>query len=84
MFKNLKITCNEATAICNRNQYGDATLFEKIKLNIHFLRCKLCMLYTKQNMTLSKIYRGHSKKCKEIKHCLTAAQKEDLKKILNE
>ena len=82
MFKSLKITCDEATMICDKNQYGEATLLEKLKLNIHFIRCKICFLYTKQNMSLSKLYKGHSQKCKEIKHCLTTEQKEELKEKL--
>ncbi|PQJ79949.1 hypothetical protein [Polaribacter porphyrae] len=83
MFKKLKITCDEATTICDKNQYGEATLLEKIKLNIHFIRCKICFKYTKQNMTLTKIYKGHAKSCKELKHCLSDTDKEVLKEKLN-
>ncbi|QNM85056.1 hypothetical protein H9W90_12765 [Polaribacter pectinis] len=82
MFKRLKITCDEATTICDKNQYGEATLLDKIKLNIHFIRCKICFKYTKQNMTLTKIYKGHAISCKELKHCLSAEDKEALKKSL--
>ena len=82
MFKSLKISCDEATTICDKNQYGEAALFDKIKLSLHFIHCKFCSLYTKQNTALSKVYKGHSKKCKEIKHCLTTEQKEEIKKNL--
>ncbi|MDG1803690.1 hypothetical protein [Flavicella sp.] len=50
-----KITCDEATTICDKSQYGKATIMEIIKLRIHFLGCKLCSIYTKQNNLLSKI-----------------------------
>jgi predicted ATP-binding protein involved in virulence len=50
-----KITCDEATTICDKSQYGKATILEIIKLKIHFLGCKICSLYTKQNTLLSKI-----------------------------
>ena len=30
MFKNLKITCDEATTICDKSQYGAATLLERL------------------------------------------------------
>ena len=83
MFKKLKITCDQATAICNKNQYGEATFLEKLKLNIHFIRCRFCILYTKQNLKLSKIYKGHAKECQQIKHSLTVLEKEELKKTLN-
>ncbi|OAD46431.1 hypothetical protein [Polaribacter atrinae] len=83
MFKNLKITCDEATTICDKSQYGAATLGEKVKLSIHFLRCKICSLYTKQNNTLTKVYKGHAKSCKTTNRCLSKEEKEALKIELN-
>lgn len=50
-----KITCDEATTICDKSQYGKATLIELIKIKFHFLGCKICSVYTKQNTLLSKI-----------------------------
>lgn len=82
MFKKLKITCDEATTICDKNQYGEATLLDKIKLNIHFLRCKICWKYTGQNATLTKLYKGHAKSCQQIKHCMPEEDKLALKKQL--
>ena len=82
MFKSLKITCDEATTICDKSQYGAATLLEKLKLNIHFLGCKICSLYTKQNNTLTKIYKGHAKNCKGKKVCMSNEDKEILKEEL--
>ncbi|TXD49989.1 hypothetical protein ES045_02070 [Polaribacter sp. IC073] len=84
MFKSLKITCDEATTICDKNQYGAATIVELIKLNIHLIRCKICTLYTKQNITLTNFYKVFSKSCKEVKHCLTSEEKEELKKALEQ
>ncbi|MGY5353052.1 hypothetical protein ACXGQW_10935 [Wenyingzhuangia sp. IMCC45533] len=49
----MKITCEEATTICTKTQYGEATLVEKIKLNMHFMYCKVCRLFTKQNAQLT-------------------------------
>jgi hypothetical protein len=82
MFKKFILTCNEATTICDKNQYGEATFLEKLKLNIHFISCKICWKYTKQNVTLSKIYKGHAKSCKSIAHCMSEDDKLDLKKQL--
>ncbi len=82
MFKSLKITCNEATTICDKNQYGEATLLDKLKLNIHFIRCRICALYTKQNVSLTRLYKGHAKTCKQLKHCMNKEDKEALKKEL--
>lgn len=52
----MKITCDEATTICDKTQYKEATLWEKIKLNIHLLYCKHCGIYSKQNAVMTKCY----------------------------
>ena len=78
----LKITCDEATTICDKSQYGKATIMEIIKLRIHFLGCKICALYTKQNTLLSKILnlnKGGNEICK-----MTEKEKELMRKKLEE
>jgi hypothetical protein len=52
----MKLTCDEATAICDKSQYNEASLWEKIKLNIHLFLCKKCGLYSKQNKVMSTCY----------------------------
>jgi len=52
----MKLTCDEATAICDKSQYNEASLREKIKLNIHLFLCKKCGLYSKQNKVMSTCY----------------------------
>jgi len=82
MFRNLKITCDQATTICDKNQYSEASIKDKIKLNIHFILCRICVKYTKQNTMLSNLYKGHSRYCKDLKYCLPEKDKEDLKVLL--
>lgn len=53
----MKITCDEATEICDKYQYKEASLLEKIKLNVHLFLCKKCGLYSKQNKMMSTCYR---------------------------
>ncbi|WP_439128579.1 hypothetical protein [Polaribacter sp.] len=84
MFKSLKITCDEATTICDKNQYGEASFLELFKLNIHFISCKICALYTKQNIKLTKLYKGYASNCKSHKQCISEAEKEKMKKALEE
>ena len=69
--------------ICDKNQYGEASFWDILKLQLHFLRCKICSLYTKQNMFLSKIYKNQAKSCKEYRHNLTTYDKEKLQKELD-
>ncbi|WKD85347.1 hypothetical protein KCTC32516_00687 [Polaribacter huanghezhanensis] len=78
------ITCDEATTICDKSQYGEATLFEKIKLNAHFILCKICGLYSKQNTKMTEIYKMKAHDCKNEQHCLSSEEKEHLKKELQE
>ena len=52
----MKLTCNEATTICDKSQYNEATLWEIIKLRLHLILCKKCGKYSKQNSFMSKCY----------------------------
>ena len=52
----MKLTCDEATTICDKSQYKEASLWEIIKLNIHILLCKNCGLYSKQNSIMTKCF----------------------------
>lgn len=79
----LFITCDEATTICDKSQYGEATFFEKIKLQLHFIKCKICALYTKQNNLMTKICDQQFKKdAKKKEQTLSLQEKEKLKKLL--
>ena len=78
------ITCDEATAICDKGQYGEATFFEKIKLSFHYVLCKICGLYSKQNAEMTKLYKMKANDCKKEHHCLSTKEKEHLKKELQE
>ena len=78
------ISCDEATTICDKNQYGEASFLDKIKLTMHFIRCKICKCYSSQNNIMTKILGNHSEgKCKKEK-CLSDEEKENLKKIVKE
>jgi len=73
------INCDEATTICNKNQYKEASLWEKLKLGIHLFICKNCGRYSKQNATLTKVCDKHLHKC-ETEHKLSEEEKEELQK----
>ena len=49
------ISCKEANHVCDKTQYKEATLWEKIVLNIHLIYCKACRNYTKNNTKLTKL-----------------------------
>ena len=83
MSKKIMISCDEATAICDKNQYGEASFWDKIKLNLHLLMCKHCRGYSKQNHLITKIVGKYLHAHDGPKH-LTVKEKMELEKKLNE
>ena len=75
------INCDEATAICDISQYGEASLSEKISLNIHLIICKYCKQYTKQNGLMSQIFGKYLSPCDESEK-LSKEEKTELEKNL--
>lgn len=84
MFKKFFITCDEATTICDKSQYGEATFIEKVKLNYHLLICKVCALYTKQNRKMTELFKMKATDCKKEVQCLSNSEKEVLKEKLKQ
>jgi len=78
----MKISCDEATKICDKNQYGEASLWDKVKINFHLLLCKKCGLYSKQNTILTKCYEIHKNASNIASHCLSKEDKKHLEKEL--
>jgi len=54
----IKLSCNEANHVCDKNQYKEASLLEMIKLNLHLLYCRACRNYTSKNMKLTKLLKS--------------------------
>lgn len=51
----LKLPCEDAFHICDKSQYKEACLWDKLKLNLHLLYCKACRKYVVRNQKLSKL-----------------------------
>lgn len=78
------INCDEATKICNKNQYKEATFFEKIKLRFHLLLCKYCKQFSKQNSLVTKACNEHLRQEVPLK-TLTPKEKAVMRqKIVNQ
>ena len=69
----LFIPCEEAGHTCDKTQYKEASLWEKVKLNIHLIYCRACREYTKNNTKLTKLVK------KPEVECLNGKEKEQLK-----
>ncbi|MCF6279703.1 MAG: hypothetical protein L3J14_05085 [Flavobacteriaceae bacterium] len=78
------ISCDETTTICDKNQYNEATFLDKMKLMVHFIICKHCKKYSKQNTFLSKIFGNYAEEqCREQK-CMSHKDKEILEEKVKE
>lgn len=72
----LFVSCDDANHVCDKTQYKEASLWEKIKLNIHLLYCRACREYTKNNQKLTKAIIDSKVKC------MDEASKEKMKETL--
>jgi hypothetical protein len=71
----MKLTCDEATKICDKNQYGEISFLERIKLQFHLITCKLCGKYSKQNVIMTKCLEKHKNVEKKATPCLAKEEK---------
>ncbi len=68
------VSCEEAKFICDKNQYGEASFLEIIKLNIRLVYCKVTRAYSKRNTKLTKTIN------KSKTQSISASDKEAMKK----
>lgn len=72
---NIKLECHEANHICDKNQYKEASFWEKVKLTIHLIYCRACRNYTSKNTKLTKLVNNPKVQA------LDATVKEDLQNV---
>ncbi len=65
MSRKILLNCEEANSICNKNQYREASVWDKIRLNIHVLACKYCKTYSSQNHIISILIGKYIDPCDE-------------------
>ena len=87
MGSKLFINCDEATTICDKSQYGEASLMERIRLSLHLALCKHCKKYTRQNSLMTDVFKRFATPCEgsdqmpeEEKKNLEAKLRDELKK----
>lgn len=49
------ISCEEAKHICDKSQYGEASFWEKVKLNVRLSWCRFTRAYSSNNNKLTKL-----------------------------
>ena len=78
----LFISCEEAHHICDKNQYGEATAWERFKLGIRLSWCKITRAYTKRNNKLTAAIKQSEADClkPDEKNALQKVFEAELKK----
>lgn len=61
----LFLKCEEANHICDKAQYKEASLFEKLKLNLHLIFCSFCRKYSINNAKLTECIDESNVECME-------------------
>lgn len=76
------LPCDEANHVCDKTQYNNATLWEKIKLNAHLLYCRACRKYSSKNSQLTKLIKKADLECLDTN--VKSEMKKNLQKALQE
>jgi len=79
---NIKTACENANHVCDKTQYKEATLMEKIKLTLHLIYCRACRKYTSNNQKLTKVVKNSKVKCMNSKE--KKSLETNLTKAINE
>lgn len=53
--KALMIDCSEAAFCCDKSQYEEASVSEKLKMLLHLIYCKKCRKYSEKNKKLTEL-----------------------------
>ncbi len=72
----MMISCEKATILCNKTQYGEASFLEKLQLKFHLFMCKTCSSFSKKNTELTSL-------CQKANlNGLSTSEKEQMKTAL--
>ncbi|SFC83055.1 hypothetical protein [Algibacter pectinivorans] len=76
------IPCEEANHVCDKSQYKNASIREKIALNLHLIFCRACRKYSSNNSKLTKTIKKAEVECLDQKS--KEAMREDFNQALKE
>lgn len=65
MFRLFIISKEEAFHICDKSQYRESTLWEKVRLSFRYLWCRTTRLYVNRNTKLTKALKSSNLECLE-------------------
>lgn len=65
-FKSLFVDCSEAAHCCDKVQYEEASMLEKLKIHLHLFFCRPCKKYSEKNIKLTALMKkANLKSCTE-------------------
>ncbi len=78
-------SCDEAGLACDKSQYGELTLWEKVRLKIHLFYCDYCRAYSKKNQKLSDLFKrvGIAQPAKQLDLDSKELMRKEFEKELN-
>lgn len=65
MFKKIFVSREEAFLICDKSQYCESTLWQKVKLGVRYLICRATRAYVNRNIKLTKAMKSSNLECLE-------------------
>lgn len=74
----LRIDCERGKHLCDKNQYKEASFWERVSLTVHLIFCPSCREHTKRNNALTKLIKNPELKI------MPASSKSNLKARLAE
>ncbi|QDO93763.1 hypothetical protein FNB79_07155 [Formosa sediminum] len=76
------LSCEEASHVCDKAQYKESTLWERIKFGIHILFCTVCRKHSVDNQKLTKAIEKSKIACldKKSKSEMKTCIEQELKK----
>jgi len=77
------ISCDEATTISDKNQYVEASFWERMRMSYHMLFCKNCKVYDQQNTIITKLIQGNLVKNTNLDVNLTSEEKAIFQEKIN-
>lgn len=63
----LFISCEEAAHICDKSQYNESSWWERFRLNLRMIYCKITRSYVKKNSQLTRLMSDKEVDCMDLK-----------------
>ncbi len=70
--------CSEAAHVCDKSQYHESSVFERVLMKLHQMMCRVCREHSSENTKLTKVIEKADLKT------MPEDKKEDIRKIIQQ